>query len=250
MDKKLNKTCMLYKMPDEILNKFPNGYFQKELGLWYTALILGIIVAIVFLLKVRKVELKIQKRYFLSISFVLLFISFSRIFYIMGTNYEKFDYDLYILIGYTMAMIGLSLFILSLESIIIKKSKHLITIVSSIGVILSILGIFEIIDRDIIRVTNVYLSMLGLFTILVIHIIMIRKGIGDIRKKAILLTIGLVLFIIGFLGDSQLVYEMVPNISIYIFPILQIIGTSIMAFMGPLYVDAIFSLVHKGFRYF
>ncbi len=217
---------MLLKITEDVAQKYPDNYYQSwDYPLWIIAIVLGFFAAGIFLKRKNSVDNEIQSTHYLSLFYIFLFLSATRIFYTLGTKFEGFDYETYIQLGYIFSMIGLTFFLFVMEKSIISKTKHILSLIGFIGIVLATLGLLGLIPRDIPRVTNGIFSAAGSLAVVLVHAYLVKKSTGDIRKRAFICMIGIIVLFLGVAGDSEIAYELITDMSVIVVPILRIIGT-------------------------
>ncbi len=64
--------------------------------------------------------------------------------------------------------------------------------------------------------------------VILIHIYLIFKSTGAIRKRAIVTMLGIIILFLGVASDAELIYEAIPTLPIILPPIFRITGTLIV----------------------
>ena len=72
------------------------------------------------------------------------------------------------------------------------------------------------------------MSGVGALEVVAIHIYLVKKSAGAIRKRAIITMFGILLLFLGVASDAEMIYEAIPNLPIILPPIFRITGTLIV----------------------
>ncbi len=193
--------------------------------LWIAVVAIGLISVILFFIKVNKVESDLQKPYLYGISFFLLLLSLQRVAYIISVKMAGADYNFWTNLGYVCSLAGMMCFFLGIEKSVIRKTKYLLTLTSFIGVLIGLLSLVNVLDREISMKITYIISTLATVIIIVLFAWMISKSAGSIRRKSFITFIGVIVLFAGIMMDSELVYGgLWPTMPLIIPPILNSIG--------------------------
>ena len=210
----------------QIPDLYPSNYMMTiDYYLWIAVVVIGLISVILFFIKVNKVESDLQKPYLYGISFFLLLLSLQRVAYIISVKMVGADYNFWTNLGYVCSLAGMMCFFLGIEKSVIRKTKYLLTLTSFIGVIIGLLSLVNILDREISMKITYIISTLATVIIIVLFAWMISKSAGSIRRKSFITFIGVIVLFAGIMMDSELVYGgLWPTMPLIIPPILNSIG--------------------------
>ncbi|MHA1268381.1 MAG: hypothetical protein ACTSPY_01220 [Candidatus Helarchaeota archaeon] len=206
-----------------------------SLIIWICFIILSIIFSIFISLKFfnKKKPLEpAQRDYFLGMVIFIIIHSISRIlymlydFYLIGGDHYQLFWDMAAVVG-----IGSVIALLfAIERHIIKKTKYLFTILSSITLILFIVlpEYKETIQLFMIPIVAVIIPFIYFYTAI--------KTSGEIRRTSLIIGIGIIIFILGQAAHSINVwdlfaYEIAYTLYYFASPIGLIIG-GILLFYG------------------
>ena len=165
------------------------------------------------------------------ISYVLFFVFFgiTRIVYLIGV-YIPENYDYFTTMGYITAILSLVFILYVLETEVVKATKHIFTIITVIAFVISTSALLGLTDRytalDIIDILTIF----SIAAILSLYLYLIFKATGKLRKKAILLFIGIVMIYVGETIDSEWFISAFPEFPLEITPLIMAIG--IILFTG------------------
>ena len=206
---------------------YPLDYMMTiDYYLWLAVVVIGLIcVMLFFFVKIAKCETDLQKPYLYGISFFLLLLTLQRVAYIISVKMSGADYNFWTNLGYICSLAGMTCFFLGIEKSIIRKTKYLLSLTSLIGVVIGLLSLVNILERDISMKITYIISTLATVIIIVLFGWMISKSAGSIRKKSFITFIGVVVLFAGIMMDSELVYGgLWPTMPLIIPPILNSIG--------------------------
>ena len=210
----------------QIPDIYPSDYMMTiDYYLWLAILAIGLISVIIFFVKVHKCESDLQKPYLYGLSFFIFLLTLQRLAYIISVKMSGADYNFWTNLGYIFSLGGMTCFFLGIEKSVIRKTKYLLSLTSLIGVLIGLLSLIDILDRDISMKITYIISTLATVIIIVLFAWMISKSAGSIRRKSIVTFIGIVVLFAGIMMDSELVYGgLWPTMPLIIPPILNSIG--------------------------
>jgi len=207
------------------------GYVRGvHLIIWLIAILFMYISAIIFLKRSKNKNLIISQVWIFR-SFALLFIlmSVTRIVFIFAYYFEPW-YNFFLVVGYAFGALSLLPIIFTLEKWLIKWSRRIFTI---IGVTLNILSfyflIFKVLESPILRLIHQIGMPFLAVAFLILYLYLIKNSIGIVRKKAILTLLGMFIFVLGILLDSeQMLFSSLEtpyfNFLMYISPVIFVLG--------------------------
>ncbi len=171
-----------------------------EITLWFIDIIILAIIGINFLRESKEVK---NFKYVGLFFFFFIVGRFCRLYsrFSVGYEYGFFAFSgvlLNLAIGYTISTyIGLFFIYFFIEREMIKKTHYLF---SMLVVVLTVLSLFNyFIPEIMIILIPLYVVTLLSFPCIFINIAV--KGTGLVRKKAIIITIGMIIFILGVMFD-------------------------------------------------
>lgn len=210
----------------QIPDIYPTNYMMTiDYYLWIAVVAIGLISVILFFVKINKCESDLQKPYLYGISLFLLLLSLQRVAYIISVKMSGADYNFWTNLGYVCSLAGMMCFFLGIEKSVIKKTKYLLTLTSFIGVLIGLLSLVDILDREISMKITYIISTLATVIIVFLFAWMISKSAGSIRRKSIITFIGVVVLFVGIMMDSELVYGgLWPTMPLILPPIINSIG--------------------------
>jgi len=196
-----------------------------------TVIIIDIILFSIMVKKTLKIELEITKKYFTGVSIFFLVHTICRTFYFLG-NFAFPDQPIYSDIGTILGLFSVVVIVAAIESTIYTKSKHIITVYGLCGLSVMIIGAFvdiEFAGLSLMRWAQ-YLTipMLAVF-IISIYFNVWRKSSGNVRKNALLMTLGILVFCLGEMGNTPTAGDYIPG-AIYIAPVAMIVGLIMVFF--------------------
>ncbi len=194
-----------------------------------SVIIIDIILFSVMLKKTIKIDLKITRRYFTGLSIFFVVHCICRTFYLLH-SYFFTDIRIIYQLGTFLGLASVVVLVAVIESTLYTKSKHLITIYGIGGLSFMLIGMF--VDFEYMGLTLMILAQYCTIPVLAIFIISIYltatiKSTGKVRKNAIIMTVAIILFCLGEVGNTGTASTIFPLIS-YIAPILMILGLIMM----------------------
>ena len=218
---------MIFQLP-EVFQGI--GYYQGiSFILWIIVIILLFISAILFLIHSFKKELEMAKKGYTAYVLFFIFFGITRIVYLLSV-YIPENYEFFTTIGYISAIASLIFILYVLETHVVKSTKRIFTYITIFAFVITTLALLGLTDRytalDIIMV----LTLFSIAAILSLYLYLIIKATGKIRKKAILIFIGIVCIYLSETIDSEWFIEAIPSFPLEITPIIMMIG--IVLFTG------------------
>ncbi len=203
---------------------------QFLFGTWFIAIAVLLYTGYLFLNKSRSVEAEGQKWLFIGFGIFFILYATTRILFLCAEwardwgpdlyspNVIPFSkpggpgYDLFWRIATLSGLVGWTFFIFVIEKYLIRKTKFIFSIIG-LGtlIICLIFGPYEIG----LLATRTGPILMGLILIL-LYFYLIFTSDGDVRKKALMATLGLIVLFIGIGIDSTLgqaaLYSYVPTV--------------------------------------
>lgn len=209
--------------------------------MWILVFIVTVIlIAVNFLLafamvsKSSKTELEFTKRYFIGLTSFLFVHAACRIFYFLHDFYFSTE-QMWWEIGALLGLLSITILIEAIEATIFKKTKHLLTAIGIIGLILMTIQLIAnaigmVLPINLSQIVQMLVvSVLGL-VVLFIYIYVAIKSMGEIRKSAIIMTIGILLFEIGQIAHTTVAIALLGDLAIVIAPILMTVALTLLYF--------------------
>ena len=129
-----------------------------------------------------------------------------------------------------LAVAGIIFWLYIVENYLIKKTKRIFTIISTVSFIISIIALLGPVSREFALNIQYILLPFSLGAIAILYFYIIAKTTGDLRNKAIWILIGLVLIALAQILDSEAFITAFPSFPLEITPIIMIIGIFIFLF--------------------
>ncbi len=193
--------------------------------LWILLIILLFLSGGLFLIKAITLDMKSQKMIYFGLSIFLYCFGITRsLFFISWTCLNVFEgcSEFYMILGFITGILGLICWIFVLETYLVK-TKKVFSILTIASFVISLIALFGLTDRPT-ALNIIYILLPGVvLTIIILYIYLIIKSTGIVRKKAIGLLIGIIVFVIGHMMDyskSPLSFGVTEIIS----PLLSIVG--------------------------
>lgn len=204
-------------------------YTGWNLWLWYSAIVIQLLISVLLFLKGRKItDIESLRWLIFSYAFFFLAMSVNRFFFIF--SYITEYYNLGLSIGYVACTVALIPVILTLEKFIMPKTHFFFTILCFIMVALSIFPFF--LPDNLVDIRNT-LQLIGLGTSVIwffLYFWMVKITTGAPRQKAIMTIVALVIALAGFFFDSERVLAM-KIFPVIVAPILYIAGVILMGYL-------------------
>jgi len=207
------------------------GYYEGvSLILWIITIALFLVGAVLFLIKLFKEEVKMAKIGFLSMAVFLLFFGLCRISYLVAV-YDPVNYDFHTTLGYVFSIISLIFILYLIETQFIKSTKKIFTISILVVFVISIISLIGLAPRYIALMIMYIILPFSVAIIMLMYIYIIIKSAGSVRRKGILIFIGIALTFLAHLLDSEVFISMTyPTIPLEMIPIFMIVGQLFMIY--------------------
>ncbi len=196
------------------------------LSLRIAAIVIGYIIGIIMISKVRRIELKVTKRYFLGATEFFIAYSICRTVFLMGSLLDD-PLSLSYYVGNTLGLMSIVLIIAAIESTIFTKSKHFFTYYGVIGIGVMIFDNFARIrfgTRSLLSLAQ-YACMIPLgIVILLIYLTVTIKSTGKIRKNALIMFVAILLLMLSEMANTQDAVYLIGDSVYYISPIILVIS--------------------------
>ncbi len=195
-----------------LIMAFENGYYRGfNLILWILVCIVMFASSLIFFNRARNPKLiESQRANFLAFGFLMLFMDFTRISFIFSYFFESY-YNFLLALGYAFAAISLFPAVYVYEKFIITKTKHFFTIFSTIFVVIATIFLFKPAESDL----SLTIQQIGMPVIaasfFILYIWMIRKSAGDVRKKSLKTLVGMIIWSLGIIFDSESLVASLDN---------------------------------------
>jgi hypothetical protein len=200
------------------------------LTLWWISIGLCAVIAILLILKSRTLK-DTPSVHLLTISYAYFFFAFgmNRLFFII--SYITPYYNEGLGIGYAFASSSLIPVLYTIEKYIVKKTKFVFSIIS-IGIMLLCLLVIVFPEQLLtIRYTAQSLALLPGGVWFLLYLYMVKLSTGAPRMNAILSVLSVGIAVFGYFLDSEFIYGLRLDFTVYLAPILYIIGLVALAFV-------------------
>lgn len=230
------------------------GYYEGiSLILWIASTVLLYITFIINYKKSRKMEIVFQKKIFLAIGIFGLCLGTVRIFFIIGFyNYQY--YDVFILLGYVVEIIGALFLMYVLEDYLLIKTKKIFTLIPVIMLGIALTALIGVVTRYIALIIIYILVAFCTIFVIVLQLYLFVKTTGLFIRKWFI--VGFTFMFIGHSMDSDLFVSNFPWFPLEIPPIILIVGTilyfwfleyvNMVEGMASYYNQAHICMVHRG----
>jgi hypothetical protein len=208
------------------------GYVRGvNLILWLIAITTMYLVGLVFFKRAKATDLDSQKSLFRSFGLLFMIMGLTRISFIVGYFIEPW-YNFLLALGYCFGALAMLPLVFTLEKYLIKQTKRFFSLV---GVILTIVGfafLYVTLENPRLSELSRTLQNIGMPVLasafLILYGWVIKNSAGDIRKKALMTLIGMFIFVVGILLDSETLVEQIPA-TMHIAPIVFTLGIIIVS---------------------
>ncbi|MFX0135069.1 MAG: hypothetical protein ACFFDN_15615 [Candidatus Hodarchaeota archaeon] len=198
------------------INAYYDFLLQFMIATWSVAITALLYSGYIFLNKSRKTEVESQKWLFIGIGIFLILYGITRILFLCAEwardwgadlyspNVIPFSkpggsgYDFFWRLAALIGLVGLIIYNFVVERYLIRKTKYVFSIIG-VGTLI-VCVIFGPYDIGLLATRTGPLIM-G-FSIVILYIYLIFTGEGEVRKKAIIATLGLFVFFLGVGLDS------------------------------------------------
>ena len=200
------------------------GYYEgNSLILWIIGICLLYVSSILFLLKAIKIELKDPKVGFIAYFLFCSIFGSARLVFTIG-NITPESYDFFTSIGYILSPLALVPILYVVETQIVTSTKKFFLIVTIIGIIIALISLIFPESRYFALTMLSIMMPISTVSIIILYLYVIVKTSGKVRKKAVLILIGLLLIGLSHVLDSEYLVRSLP---LEIAPIILIIGAFI-----------------------
>jgi hypothetical protein len=195
------------------------------------AIVIGFIIGGIMVKKVRKIELKVTKRYFMGALEFFFVYSICRTLFLLGSLIDD-PLRISYFVGNTLGLVSIVLIIAAIESTIFTKSKHFFTVYGMIGIGVMIFDTFariEIGGYTLVTLAQ-YSCMIPLgVIILLIYLRVTLKSTGTVRKNALIMFLGILLLMLSEMGNTGDAVRLIGDSIYYISPII-LVGSLILLY--------------------
>ncbi len=200
---------------------------------WTRAYLFVVFILILFvgssilLLKARKIEFETARKILRGYAMFGICFAFTRIFF-MFSSYDQYvngtgSYwsSVWGVTAYAITMVSI-VFVFSVVERYILKIKPIFATIALVSVGIDVLALIMILaglnfpfmaPKDLaLQVQNYVAPVLGV-VILVLYIVVIKNSVGDIRRKAVITFIGVVLILLSILFDATFMNKLLESLS-------------------------------------
>lgn len=190
------------------------------------------ICAVLFWIKSRKSELKSQKLFFIGVSGFFILWGIMRIAFTIANYYFEIDLGLYEILWKIAAGIGIAaiLCILLVMETYMVKSKYIFSIITLIGLVLSLALPVEGKEISGGRLAAYIFLPIGAVSILFLYLYLYIKLTGKTRHVTGVITGGLTLIFLGYILNIELIKNLFGNPGV-----MDIIASIVMISGGLIY---------------
>lgn len=189
-----------------------------------------IILGLIALIYLKKPEKQVSKNYFIGLMIFFIIMGVARSIFIYHDFYAADDLDFLLWkIANIIVLVGFTILSYIIETHVYKKTKHLFTVIGIFFVIL-----YSVILEKTIATYVIYAATATMIILpFILYLIIARQATGVLKKRAIVILIGMLILIIGQ-GTG-------------LFVTIGILDETISLIIGPIIGLAGFILVGYGF---
>ena len=188
-------------------------------------IIIDLILFTVMFSKTLKADFETTKKYFAGASAFFIVHAICRFFYVLNNFYFK-EIQIFYYLGTLLGLVSVVILVSAIESTLYTKSKHIFTLYGIIGLTVMFIGIFvDFVYMGItLMIWTQYLTIpvLAVFIIMLYFITML-KSTGNVRTSSLIMSIGIILFAVGEMGNTNTATSLFPW-AYYAAPLLMIGG--------------------------
>jgi hypothetical protein len=208
------------------------GYMRGvNLAFWITAISIMYLTSIVFMRRAARTDFESQKHLFRSYGLFFILMGITRISFVLAYFIEPY-YNLLLSIGYVFGALSLLPLVFTLEKYMITQTKRLFSLIGLILVVLGFVFLILTLEFPKISETSRTVQDIGMpiiaLSYLILYGIVIKNSTGDIRKKAIMTLVGMIVFVAGILFDSENLLAINPA-TMHIAPVVFSLGIILIA---------------------
>ncbi len=185
--------------------------------------VIDFLLAGLLLRRTLKTEAGLRQKYYAGAAAFFLIHAACRIVFLMYNFYFE-EIKVMWNIGTILGLVGIIAFVWTIESTVYQWSKHIFTLVGTVGVGLMIVDIFVTPgDNGITELAQMIFDPILAVFIIVVYLQAGRKTQGDVRNGALIMMIGIILFGLGEMGNSSIAMDIIP-LAAYIAPLFCLFG--------------------------
>jgi len=185
------------------------------------------LIGLYVLLASRNPERKLSSKYFIGISIFTIFFGIGRLIYMIHDYYAPDELDILLWkIATAIVFCGLIFLVYTIETFVYTKTKRVFTIIGIFILVMVIISELQI-ARYFIYAGNIILVVVPFL----IYLIIIKNATGVVRKRAIIIVIGMFLLALGQ-GTSlfELAGIMTKEIASIFAPPVTLVGLAITGY--------------------
>jgi hypothetical protein len=186
--------------------------------------------SIFFYYKSYKAETSVQMQTFLAYGLFCTCFGVTRILFFLSE--ESFEYDIFLLLGYSVSYLGAIFLFFVLERHGLRnKTKYIFTIISCVSFLISVIFLIFInylpsqIHRYFIYLTLPFLMLL----IIVLYAWVAVKTTGEARSNSIGVAVAIAIVLVGAIIGSKIVADL-QIVPLLTSPILVLVGTFLFVY--------------------
>ena len=196
---------MMFQIPPEVYNIFPEHYQGINLVLWILFTVELFIFGVLFLLKIRGIDNTVQRKIEWGHAEFMLFYGLCRVFFILMIHINNAqDYDFYCTIAYFWGTLGFTSLVYSLEKYALQR-KPILSLFGYAGTMFAVVGMIFTQVRELVLITVMLVSVVMMCVILFIYIFLIRNTSGVLRIRTVVAIVSMVLLGTAITADGQFV---------------------------------------------
>lgn len=217
----------------QIPSVYPSDYMKSlDFPLWILQVVVGLIGFIIFLYRIKKSTVHVQRSIYLGMGIFLLFLSAMRTSYILSVRLQNGDfYSFFTSLGYSLGLAGIGGFLFGIERSVIKKTRYILTIISFIGVALGLLSVFKVISQETALPFTYAIDMIATALMIILYIWLSFKSTGIIRRRTFIGIFAVLFIFLGVMLDSEAVYGIFPAMPVILPPIFAVIGIILIIYV-------------------
>lgn len=208
---------------------YPVGYrLGIDMLFWVVNLGVSFLIIIYFLIQTFQTKFINKKKLYLGSFFMAMSIFFTHLLFQMAYIFPNV-YNIFVASGYIPTYLGLTIFIYYWENNIIKM-KFIPTFLSSVltGIIFINFLFNLIFQHQLIEWMSIFVPLGGIIVYLALIFVLFRfsqRVIGRLRYLGYIVIFSIISYAIGYTFDTYFIFEILPNFSPIISPIVVLIST-------------------------
>jgi len=237
---------------------YPIGYrLGIDMLFWVVNLGVSFLITIYFFIQIIQTRFINKKKLFFGTFFMAITIFFTHLLFQLAYILPNL-YNIFVASGYIPTYLGLTIFIYYWENNIIKM-KFIPTLLSTILTSFMFINfIFNLIfHQQLIEWMSILVPLGGIIVYLALIFVLFQfsqRVIGRLRYIGYIVILSIISYAIGYTFDTYFIFELFPNFSPYVSPVVVMISTVIFFYAIKAISDGILfyyqkthiCIVHKG----